>query len=107
LFGATVNLIHCLHAVNWFFTSITAYIGINYGCGNYERLKKAYFNFYCNWYYIFFVNFATLTDITKIFLNLLWPDVDLTNNDLLNFRIYNALTPLWAIAVFGNTLFLL
>ncbi|MBW4506989.1 MAG: MATE family efflux transporter [Scytonematopsis contorta HA4267-MV1] len=106
LFGATSQLNSFVYIpLLGFSQALQPIIGMNYGYGNYGRLKRAYLTFAIIATILFILVLLPLQISPKIFLNLLLPNVNFTNNDLLNFRIFTALTPLWPVAIFGNTLF--
>ncbi|PMB24629.1 MATE family efflux transporter [Fischerella thermalis] len=81
-------------------------IGMNYGARNYDRLKKAYITFAIIATLLLILTWLPLLLFPKIFLELLLPNVNFTNNDVINFRIIRTLLPIWTLAVFSNTLFI-
>ncbi|PMB51649.1 MATE family efflux transporter, partial [Fischerella thermalis CCMEE 5201] len=81
-------------------------IGMNYGARNYDRLKKAYITFAIIATLLLILTWLPLLLFPKIFLELLLPNVNFTNNDVINFRILRTLLPIWTLAVFSNTLFI-
>ncbi|NMG06774.1 MATE family efflux transporter [Brasilonema sp. UFV-L1] len=105
-FGATGKVgSFILIPIIGFTQALQPIIGMNYGARNYARVKKAYLTFAIIGTLLLILIWIPLQLSPKTFLWLLLPDVDFTNNDVLNFRLFNILTPLWPLAFFGNTLF--
>ncbi|MGF1938046.1 MAG: MATE family efflux transporter [Nostoc sp. ChiQUE02] len=81
-------------------------IGINYGAKNYGRIKKAYLTFAILGTILLILIWLPLQLYSRAFLGLILPEVNFTQDDLLNFRILSILMPIWPLAFFSNTLFL-
>ncbi|MDZ8262375.1 MATE family efflux transporter [Nostoc sp. ChiQUE01b] len=80
-------------------------IGMNYGAKNYRRLKKVYLTFAIIGTILLLLIWLPLQLSPRIFLGLILPDVNFTEDDVLNFRILSISTPILPLAFFSNTLF--
>ncbi|MBD2410507.1 MATE family efflux transporter [Nostoc calcicola FACHB-389] len=81
-------------------------IGMNYGAQNHERIKKAYLTFAIIGTFLSIFIWLPLQLFPRTFLGIILPDVNFTDNDLINFIILTILIPIWPLAYFSNTLFL-
>ncbi|MCF2149895.1 MATE family efflux transporter [Desmonostoc muscorum LEGE 12446] len=81
-------------------------IGMNYGAQNHERIKKAYLTFAIIGTFLSILIWLPLQLFPRTFLGIILPDVNFTDNDLINFIILTILIPIWPLAYFSNTLFL-
>ncbi len=81
-------------------------IGMNYGAKNYRRVKNSYLIFAVIGTILLIFMWLPLQLYPSKFLGLILPEVNFTEDDVLNFRILNILTPIWPLAYFSNTLFL-
>jgi putative MATE family efflux protein len=86
--------------------SLQPIIGMNYGAKNYKRLKKAYLIFAITGTLLLLLIWLPLQIFPTAFLNIILPGVNFTEDDIMNFRILNILTPTWPLAYCSNTLFL-
>ncbi len=106
LYGATLTLTSLTFIpLNGFTQALQPVIGINYGSRNYDRIKKAYLIFI-----ICAIGLVTLfwlftQAFPKTFLGLVLPNINFTENDLLNFRILSLLIPVIPIFPFYAMLF--
>ncbi len=106
-FGATERLSSLAFLpLSGFIIGLQPVIGINYGARNYKRLKKAYLIFISGAISTLTLLWLPLQLLPKIFLNLLLPDVNFTQNDLFNFQILNLLIPIMPFIGFTGNLFL-
>lgn len=106
-FGAAGKVISIvLIPIIGFSHALQPIIGINYGAQNYGRIKKAYLTFAIIGTFLLILIWLPLQLFPKFFLEILLPDVNFMEDDLLNFRIMNVLMPIWPLAYFSNTLFL-
>ncbi|BAZ20924.1 MATE efflux family protein [Kalymmatonema gypsitolerans NIES-4073] len=80
-------------------------LGMNYGARNYGRLKKAYLTFSMIGTFLLILMWLPLQLYPRTLLELILPSFNFTENDLLNFRIFTILGPLWPLAYCSNTLF--
>ncbi len=105
-FGATGQVTAFVFIpISGFAQALQPIIGMNYGARNYQRLKKAFLTFGIIGTILLILIWIPLQLSPTSFLSILLPNVNFTNNDVLNFRILSVLTPLWPLAYFGNTLF--
>ncbi len=81
-------------------------IGMNYGAKNYRRVKNSYFIFAVIGTILLIFMWLPLQLYPSKFLGLILPEVNFTEDNVLDFRILNILTPIWPLAYFSNTLFL-
>ncbi|MBN3958497.1 MATE family efflux transporter [Nostoc sp. NMS8] len=105
-YGATLRLTSLAFIpLDGFVSALQPVIGINYGAGNYDRLKKSYFTFII-WVTALAVLFWLPMQLSPTtFLSWLLPNSTFTNNDLLNFRILTLLIPTMAFIPFGSVFF--
>ncbi|MDZ8084269.1 MAG: MATE family efflux transporter [Nostoc sp. DedQUE12b] len=105
-YGATLRLTSLAFIpLNGFVQALQPVIGINYGAGNYERLKKAYFIFTISVTALAVLFWLPMQLSPEILLSWLLPNSTFTNNDLLNFRILSLLIPIMAFVPFGSVFF--
>lgn len=105
-FGATQTLASFgTIPIYGFAQALQPIIGINYGSGNYDRIKNAYLTFAIIGTLLLTLTWLPLLLSPKTFLWLLLPGVNFTNSDVINFLILRLLLPIWTLAVFSNILF--
>ncbi|NMG20296.1 MATE family efflux transporter [Brasilonema bromeliae SPC951] len=105
-YGATLTLTSLTYVpLNGFTQALQPVIGINYGAGNYDRLKKAYLTFVNGGITVLTFFWLLLQLSPNTFLGWLLPDVAFTSNDFLNFRILSLLIPIMPLVFLGATLF--
>lgn len=105
-YGATLTLTSLASVPsNGFAQALQPVIGINYGAGNYDRLKKAYLTFVNGGITVLTLFWLPLQLSPNTFLGWLLPDVAFTSNDSLNFRILSLLIPIIPLVYLGATLF--
>ncbi|RCJ27423.1 MATE family efflux transporter [Nostoc sp. ATCC 43529] len=106
-FGAAGKVISIVFIpIIGFSQALQPIIGMNYGAQNYGRIKKAYLTFAILGTLLLILIWLPLQLFPKTFLEILLPNVEFMNDDLLNFRILSILMPIWPLAYFSNTLFL-
>lgn len=106
-FGATMKVISLAYIpIIGFAQALQPIIGMNYGSKNYIRLKNAYLIFAIAGIILLLCIWLPLQLYPKIFLSLILPGVNFTEDNAINFRIIIILTPLWHLAYCSNTLFL-
>ncbi|MEG4005566.1 MATE family efflux transporter [Microcoleus sp. Pol11C1] len=104
--GATLNLYSlAVTPVYGFVYALQPVIGINYGAGNYHRMKKSYLIFGIGGTILLSIIWLPLQLFPATFLSLLLPKVAFIANDLLNFRIITILLPLMSFVFCSITLF--
>ncbi|CBN54923.1 MULTISPECIES: MATE family efflux transporter [Kamptonema] len=104
--GATLNLYSlAVTPVYGFVQALQPVIGINYGSGNHNRMKQAYFIFGIGGTILLTVIWLPLQLYPATFLSWLLPQVVFTANDLLNFRIVTILLPILSFVFCSITLF--
>lgn len=104
--GATLNLYSlAVTPVYGFVQALQPVIGINYGSGNHNRMKQAYFIFGIGGTILLTVIWLPLQLYPATFLSWLLPQVAFTANDLLNFRIVTILLPILSFVFCSITLF--
>lgn len=104
--GATLNLYSlAVTPVYGFVQALQPVIGINYGSGNHNRMKQAYFIFGIGGTILLTVIWLPLQLYPANFLSWLLPQVAFTANDLLNFRIVTILLPILSFVFCSITLF--
>ncbi|MCW6050913.1 MATE family efflux transporter [Lyngbya sp. CCAP 1446/10] len=104
--GATLNLYSlAVIPVYGFIFALQPVIGINYGAGNHNRMKKAYLIFGLGGTILLSIIWLPLQLFPATFLGLLLPNVAFTANDLLNFRIVTILLPILSFVFCSITLF--
>ncbi|MCC3434002.1 MAG: MATE family efflux transporter [Oscillatoriales cyanobacterium] len=104
--GATLNLYSlALTPVFGFVYALQPVIGINYGAGSYQRMKKGYLIFGIGGTVLLSILWLPLQLFPETFLGLLLPKVAFTANDILNFRIVIIMLPLLSFIFCGITLF--
>lgn len=105
-FGATTRVASLVFIpIGGFAQALQPIIGINDGAKNYDRIKKAYLTFAIIGTILLILIWLPLQLSPIVFLKILLPEVNFTNYDVTNFRILSVLTPIWPLALFGNTLF--
>ncbi|MFN6517011.1 MAG: MATE family efflux transporter [Nostoc sp. CreGUA01] len=105
-FGATAKVTSLVYIpIIGFAQVLQPIIGMNYGAKNHRRLKKAYLTFAIIGTILLLLLWFPLQVSPKTFLNLILPNVNFTEVDILNFRIISILIPIWPLAFFSNTLF--
>ncbi|TBR56996.1 MATE family efflux transporter [Westiellopsis prolifica IICB1] len=106
-FGATVKVSSFVFIpIIGFSQALQPIIGMNYGAQNYQRVKKSYLTFAIIGTILSILIWLPLQLLPKTFLGLILPDVNFTQDDILNFIILSILIPVWPLAFFSNTLFL-
>ncbi|WP_414620785.1 MATE family efflux transporter [Calothrix sp. CCY 0018] len=106
-FGATMKVVTLVFIpIIGFANALKPVIGMNYGSKKYNRLKKAYLIFAIIGAILLLFIWLPLQLFPRIFLNLILPNVNFSEDDVTNFRILNILTPIWPLAYCSNTLFL-
>ncbi|MBW4569103.1 MAG: polysaccharide biosynthesis C-terminal domain-containing protein [Tolypothrix carrinoi HA7290-LM1] len=106
-YGATLKVASMIFIpIIGFANALQPIIGMNYGAKNYNRVKKAYLTFAIIGTILLILIWLPLQLDPRIFLNLILPNANFTEDDALNFRILNILIPIWPLANFSNTLFL-
>ncbi|BAZ70660.1 MATE efflux family protein (plasmid) [Fischerella sp. NIES-4106] len=106
-FGATVKVSSFVFIpIIGFAQALQPIIGMNYGAQNYQRVKKSYLTFAIIGTILSIFIWLPLQLLPKAFLGLILPDVNFTQNDVVNFIILSILIPIWPLAYFSNTLFL-
>lgn len=106
LAGAMLNLYSlAVTPVYGFVQALQPAIGINYGAGNHQRLKKAYFIFGIGGTILLTIIWLPLQLYPATFLSWLLPKVAFSGNDLLNFRIVTILLPILSFVFCSITLF--
>lgn len=86
--GATIRLYFLvITPLNGLVQALQPVIGISYGARNYKRLKKAYFIFCLTGTILFIVTWLTLQLSPRFFLRWSIPTLDITINNLFNFRL--------------------
>lgn len=104
--GATLNLYSlAVTPVYGFVQALQPVIGINYGSGNHNRMKQAYFIFGIGGTILLTLIWLPLQLYPATFLSWLLPQVVFTANDLLNFRIVTILLPILSFVFCSITLF--
>ncbi|MCL1472551.1 MATE family efflux transporter [Argonema antarcticum] len=104
--GATLNLYSlAVTPVYGFVFALQPVIGINYGAGNHDRMKKAYLIFGIGGTILLSIIWLPLQLFPASFLGLLLPKVAFNANDLLNFRIVTILLPVLSFVFSSITLF--
>jgi putative MATE family efflux protein len=105
-YGATLRLTSLAFIpLNGFVQALQPVIGINYGAGNYHRLKKAYFIFTICVTALAVLFWLPMQLSPTTFLSWLLPNSTFTSNDLLNFRVLSLLIPTMAVVPFGSVFF--
>ncbi|RAM48435.1 MAG: MATE family efflux transporter, partial [Hapalosiphonaceae cyanobacterium JJU2] len=106
-FGATVKVSSFVFIpIIGFSQALQPIIGMNYGAQNYQRVKKSYLTFAIIGTILSILIWLPLQLLPKTFLGLILPDINFTQDDVLNFIILSILIPVWPLAFFSNTLFL-
>ncbi len=106
-FGATVKVSSFVFIpIIGFSQALQPIIGMNYGAHNYQRVKKSYLTFAIIGTILSILIWLPLQLLPKTFLGLILPNVNFTQDDILNFIILSILIPIWPLAFFSNTLFL-
>ena len=104
--GATLNLYSlAVTPVYGFVQALQPVIGINYGSGNHNRMKQAYFIFGIGGTILLTVIWLPLQLYPATFLSWLLPKVVFTANELLNLRIVTILLPILSFVFCSITLF--
>ncbi|NJM21569.1 MAG: MATE family efflux transporter [Richelia sp. SM1_7_0] len=86
--GATIRLYFLvITPLNGLVQALQPVIGINYGAGNYKRLKKAYLIFCLAGTIFFVLTWLTLQVSPIFFLRWSIPNLDITRNNSFNFRL--------------------
>ena len=105
-YGATLTITALVFVpLNGFTQALQPVIGINYGAGNYERLKKAYLTFVIGGTTVLTLLWLPLQLSPNTFLAWLLPDFAFSKDDLFNFRILSLLIPIMPLTLLGATLF--
>lgn len=81
-------------------------IGMNYGANNNSRVKESYLIFAVIGTILSIIMWLPLQLEPSTFLGLIIPEVNFTQDNVLDFISLNLLTPIWLLAYFSNTLFL-
>ena len=79
---------------------------MNYGANNNSRVKESYLIFAVIGTILSIIMWLPLQLEPSTFLGLIIPEVNFTQDNVLDFISLNLLTPIWLLAYFSNTLFL-
>lgn len=105
-YGATLRLTSLAFIpLNGFVQALQPIIGINYGAGNYKRLKKAYFISTICMTILAVLFWLPMQLSPETFLSWLLPNSTFTNIDILNFRVLSFLIPTMAFVPFASVFF--
>ena len=80
-------------------------VGINYGAGEYNRVKKSYHIFAACYTIFLLLTWGFIMIMPRMTLGWMLPDATFTNQDILNFRLMLSTLPLFPYFMMGTTLF--